>query len=157
MQAEQDWEKTVERLVKAYNTISRGVKPPKQHDLDLTSSQIKVLLRFDDKDSYTTTELSKINGVNVSTMTSMIDRLVQCNIVERHRDSDDRRVVSVQLGPHGKKVLADIMKTRRKALERFLRELTDEELGQFVASIENVAYFFAKAKKRLGRHDIKGL
>jgi DNA-binding MarR family transcriptional regulator len=43
------------------------------------------------------TELSRANGVSVSTMTSMVDRLIQGGLLERQRDGADRRIVLVGL------------------------------------------------------------
>jgi DNA-binding MarR family transcriptional regulator len=117
--------------------------------LDLTSAQIKVLLGVDPACGCSMTELSKINAVTVSTMTSMVDRLVQLELVERCYDKQDRRKVLVCLTNNGKKIIAHIMNIRRRELERFLGGLNAQEVDEFVDSIEKTAHFLTQAKKSL--------
>jgi len=80
-------------------------------------------------------------------MTSMVDRLVQVDLVERCYDERDRRKVLVCLTGNGRKTVADIMKIRRRELERFLGGLTAAEIDEFVDSIEKTAHFLSKANK----------
>ncbi|MFC1592213.1 MarR family transcriptional regulator, partial [Thermodesulfobacteriota bacterium] len=90
---------------------------------------------------------SKAHAVSVSTMTSMVDRLIQNALLERQSDDRDRRIVRVSLAAEGKKVVRYLMKVRRQELEKFLCEMQDSDIDQFVQSIENVAGFLAKAKQ----------
>jgi DNA-binding MarR family transcriptional regulator len=143
------WNDLLRRILTAYNEISKSINPMQLLKVDLTSSQVKVLISFFGKDHYTMTELSRVHGVSVSTMTSMADRLLLGGLIERQRDSEDRRVVRVRLSPEGKKMVDYLMKVRRQELEKFLIELSDEEIYQFVRSIENVADILSKAKEKI--------
>jgi len=143
------WNDILKRILTAYNEISKSVNPMQLLKVDLTSSQVKVLISFYAKDHYTMTELSRVHGVSVSTMTSMADRLLLSGLIERQRDDEDRRVVRVRLSPEGKKMVDYLMKVRRQELEKFLTELSDEEIYQFVNSIENVADILSKAKEKI--------
>lgn len=144
-----EWNDLIKRILTAYNEISKSINPMQLLKLDLTSSQVKVLVSFYGRDHYTMTELSRAHGVSVSTMTSMIDRLLHNGLIERQRDDEDRRVVKVRLSSQGKKIVDYVMKVRRRELERFLSELTDEEIYTFVRSIENVAVMLSQAKEKL--------
>ena len=117
--------------------------------LDLTPAQIKVLMSFDLAGSYTMTDLGRMNAVTVSTMTSMVDRLVQCDLVARCYDAHDRRKVLVCLTGNGRKTIAHIMNIRRRELERFLGGLTALEIAEFVDSIEKTAHFLTQAKNNM--------
>jgi DNA-binding MarR family transcriptional regulator len=143
------WNDLLRRILTSYNEISKSINPMQLLKVDLTSSQVKVLISFFGKDHYTMTELSRAHGVSVSTMTSMADRLLLGGLIERQRDSEDRRVVRVRLSPEGKKMVDYLMKVRRQELEKFLIELSDEEIYQFVRSIENVADILSKAKEKI--------
>ena len=142
-----DWDRKVVSILNAYNEISKSINPTQLLKVDLTSSQIKVMVSFTDKDSFTMTELSQAHSVSVSTMTSMVDRLMQNELIERQRDERDRRIVRVGLTPKGKKMVKHLMKARRQELEKFLLELSRKEVDIFHQSIENVARFLGKAKK----------
>lgn len=142
-----DWDRAVTRIFNAYNEISRSINPAQLVKVDLTSSQIKVLISFAEKESFTMTELSNAHSVSVSTMTSMVDRLIQNGLLKRDKDDTDRRIVRVCLTAEGKKMVRHLMSIRKKALEKFMLELNDSEIKRFLQSIENVAHFFSKAKR----------
>ena len=138
---------TGSRILAAYNEISRSINPAQLLKVSLTSSQIKVLSTFSDHGVFTMTELSRLNGVSVCTMTSMVDRLIQAGLLERQRAGADRRIVLVGLSAAGKKMLDHLIKLRRRELEKFLVKLTRGEVREFRDSIETVARYLAQAKK----------
>ena len=138
---------TGRRILAAYNEISKSINPAQLLKVSLTSSQIKVLSAFSDQGVFTMTELSRANGVSVSTMTSMVDRMIQGGLLERLRDGADRRIVRVGLSAAGKTMLDHLMKVRRRELEKFLVNLTRDEVREFRDSIETVARYLAEAKK----------
>ena len=144
-----DWDGKVDRILNAYNEISKSINPSQLVNVDLTSSQIKVLISFSEKENFTMTELSNVHSVSVSTMTSMVDRLIQNGFLKREKDDTDRRIVRVCLTAEGKKMLGHLMGIRKQALEEFMLELSDSEIKRFLESIETVARFLSKAKKNL--------
>ncbi len=137
----------IEKIVCAYDLISKTINPLLK--LDLTPAQFKVLMSFDSTGRYTMTGLSRANAVTVSTMTSMVDRLVQFDLVARCCDEHDRRKVLVCLTKKGHKARAHIMDIRRGELERFLGGLHASEITEFVDSIEKTAHFLTKANKSM--------
>ena len=72
-----NWQDIVERIVSAYNVISKSINPANLYKIELTSAQIKVLATFIERDCYTMTALSQLLSVALPTMTAMIDRLIQ--------------------------------------------------------------------------------
>ncbi len=142
-----DWSSSITRVAKAYNEISKCINPVQLIKVDLTTSQIKVLMSFSDKDSFTMTELSKAHFVSVSTMTSMVDRLIHNGFLQRKKEDKDRRVVRIFLTAEGKKTVKDLLRVRRQELKKFFLELDDRERGLFVKSIENVAYYLSTVRK----------
>jgi DNA-binding MarR family transcriptional regulator len=137
----------IEKIVQAYDVMSKTINPVPMLKIDLTPAQIKVLMSFDAVGSYTMTDLSRANRVTVSTMTSMVDRLVSFDLVNRCYDEYDRRKVLVCLTEKGRKTITHIMKVRRRELERFLGGLHAPEIAEFVNSIEKTAHFLTRAKK----------
>jgi DNA-binding MarR family transcriptional regulator len=145
-----DWDAIGNRIFLAYNEISKTINPSQLIKVDLTSSQIKVIVSFHQK-TFTMAELSRAHGVSFSTMTSMVDRLLQNGLLERQRDEKDRRIVLVSLSAKGKKMVDYLMKARKQNLEKFLCELTQDEVREFVKSIENVARYMSRAKGNMLR------
>ena len=138
---------TVDRILDAYNTISQSIRASQLDSINLTNSQVKVLASFFQKSVFTMTELSRAHSVRISTMTSMVDRLIQSGYLERERDAHDRRIVQVCLTANGKRTVKELMSVRRKALSKFLDRLSDEEKIQFLGSIENVAHFLSRKEE----------
>jgi DNA-binding MarR family transcriptional regulator len=141
-----NWHDIVERIVSAYNIISKSINPANLYKIELTSAQIKVLATFIERDCYTMTALSQMLSVALPTMTAMIDRLIQIGLVKRERDERDRRVVMVRLTAEGKKVIDTLMEIRKQEIEKLLQVLTHEEVDLFLGAIENVAQLLSKAR-----------
>ena len=68
---------------------------------DLRLSQIRAIAAFRDKNCLSMKELANNIGVNLPTMTMMIDRLIKDGMAERDRDASDRRKVIVCLTSQG--------------------------------------------------------
>ena len=147
----EDWDALGNRIFLAYNEISKTINPRQLIKVDLTSSQIKIMASFFHQSTFTMTEMSRLHGVSFSTMTSMVDRLIKGGLLERQRDDEDRRIVLVRLSTKGKKMVAYLMRARKQNLEKFLCELNEDEVREFVKSIENVARHMSRAKQNMLR------
>jgi DNA-binding MarR family transcriptional regulator len=66
--------------------------------------------------------------ISVASITGVIDRMEARGLVERRRDSEDRRVILVHPGKGGRKLFEDIGKRRRLGLAALLSKLSDEQL-----------------------------
>jgi MarR family transcriptional regulator, organic hydroperoxide resistance regulator len=144
-----NWNDIMDRILNSYNAISKSINPANLYKIELTSSQIKVLATFTERECYSMTELSQMLSVTMPTMTAMIDRLIQSGLVKRERDERDRRVVLVRLTGDGKKVISNLMDIRKQEIEKVLRTLEHEEVEVFLGSIESVAQLLTKARTRV--------
>jgi DNA-binding MarR family transcriptional regulator len=97
-------------------------------DSGLTPQQHQVLLAirgFTDRDWASVGEIADSLQLEHNTTVGLIDRCHLAGLVERTRDTEDRRVVKVSLTPAGEKVLEHL--TRRNLNEiRALGKLTRE-------------------------------
>ncbi len=89
----------------------------------VTTSQGYTLLAFPEDGCLTMNELSDTMNLSSSTMTRMVDQLVQKGLVRRKPDESDRRVVLVELTDHGQ--------VTREALDQAL----DNLFGQVLAHL----------------------
>ncbi|MDA8743882.1 MarR family transcriptional regulator [Rubripirellula amarantea] len=72
----------------------------------------------------------------VPAITSLVDHLEQNGMVQRHRSSEDRRVVHVQITKHGREV-ADALKDPLVELEKsLLKKLNRSELKSLIELLE---------------------
>jgi len=147
-----DWGTLIKRIMSSYNDISRSINPKGLLKIDLTTAQIKLLTCFSDNDHYTMSELSKKLSVSLPTITAMVNRLEISNMVRRERNNNDRRVVKVSLTRSGRRELTRLVSIREKEMERILMNLTEDEMKNFLLSIEAVARLLAKARQKREVH-----
>ncbi len=102
---------------------------------DFSISQFKALAAFREDRVYSMGELSKNASVTMPTMTEMIDNLERESIAERIRDSQDRRVVKVQLTDMGKKLRRQFMDKRRIELKNIFGYLSKEDRNDLMNAL----------------------
>jgi DNA-binding MarR family transcriptional regulator len=136
----------------SYNDISRSINPKGLLKIDLTTAQIKLLTCFSDKDHHTMSDLSKKLSVSLPTITAMVNRLEHSKMVRRERDNTDRRVVKVSLTRAGQRELTRLVSIREREMERILMNLTEDEMKNFLLSIESVSRLLAKARQKREVH-----
>src|SRR5437764_6529192 len=72
---------------------------------NITVKQLKVMLILSQRGPETVTTLAHQLDVHISTVTGILDRLVQQKLVQREEDPEDRRHVISRLTPAGEEVL----------------------------------------------------
>jgi DNA-binding MarR family transcriptional regulator len=72
-------------------------------------------------------------------MTEVVDRLEKEGFVERIRDTEDRRVVKVQLTDPGKEAHKGILKSRKQQLEILFGCLDQKERLRFLSSLRTAS------------------
>ncbi len=105
--------------------------------LDLTYPQFHTLLAIHHHSPGCTmgTLAEETNQVS-ATVTGIIDRLVERDLVARTRHPDDRRQVLVQLTDLGLEKLKNVFKMRRQRLMRVLAHIDTPQQAQLVAAFK---------------------
>jgi DNA-binding MarR family transcriptional regulator len=80
-----------------------------EHGIPL--SHVQVLSMLAETGSMSVSEISKRLGIAKPNITPLVDRLIEINLVERKRDTVDRRVVNIEILDDGRKKLDAIHKT----------------------------------------------
>ena len=109
--------------------------------LELTGMQWEPLMLVWLKRADTVAALARVSQVGVPSMTRMLDRLEQKDLLRRERSALDRRVVNLHLTPKGRKVANKIwpivVEGMNVHLEGFKKEelaLLNELLGRMLAN-----------------------
>lgn len=113
-------------------------------DFDFSISQLKALAAFHEDKEYTMGELSRNASVTMPSMTEMIDSLEKAKIVERRRDSEDRRVVKVRLTELGKEMRKKFMMKRRNEFKNLFGKLSKKDRKELVNALEKVSTILKK-------------
>lgn len=96
-------------------------------EMGISNPQFNTLLALYEMGPLTMGDLGKHLFAACSTATDLADRLEREGMVERIRDSKDRRIVRMHLLPRGKRVVELIINDRYSFLQEVLIEYTPEE------------------------------
>lgn len=98
-------------------------------EIGLTMPQMVTLFAIRNTGTCRMSELAEITQQSAGTLTGIVDRLIEDNLVGRVRDIDDRRVVQVTLTAQGEERLTRVEEARREDMERILRRFHIEQLA----------------------------
>ena len=95
---------------------------------DLTGPQLTIMTRLNNLGAARISEIARLEGIRMPTASNALHQLEQRGMVERIRDTEDRRGVRVTLTPLGKKELERVGAERTKHLADMLSSLPPEHL-----------------------------
>lgn len=93
----------------------------------VSSTQLHVLLLLNGEGRLPMSRLAEQLSVSLPNVTGIIERMVERGIVERARDTHDRRVVDVAVTQAGQELLGEIDMIRREQLATVISRLTTEQ------------------------------
>lgn len=105
----------------------------------LTGAQFIILRRIAEGVATTAAELCRVLEYDTGSMTRMLDRLEEKNVIIRERSSDDRRVVKIMLTTQGAEQYPKLKDEVGQALNRRFAPLSGEELKQLRSMLERLA------------------
>ncbi|MDI3535323.1 MAG: hypothetical protein PWQ82_1688 [Thermosediminibacterales bacterium] len=104
----------------------------KEENLTITEMMILFLLR---NQNYKVTDLAHELGIPSSTLTGLIDRMVQKGLVDRYRSKKDRRVVIITLGKDFSKKKAEINSKLKQYVKKIDGQLSEEWWRNFKSEL----------------------
>ncbi|MDK8451537.1 MarR family winged helix-turn-helix transcriptional regulator [Corynebacterium mastitidis] len=97
---------------------------------NLTGPQLSIMTRMKENGESRISHLAKEEGIRMPTASNALHQLEQRGMVERIRDTQDRRGVRVRLTELGLTELERVGEERTKNLTGMLKQLSDEELNR---------------------------
>ncbi len=116
----------------------------------VTASQGYTILSISEEGTLSMNELSKTMGVDNSTMTRMVDQLVEKILVYRKPDEKDRRLVRVGLTEQGHGLRRDLEEELKNFYKTALDEISEEERPSIIRSLEQLNKAITKAIETCG-------
>jgi DNA-binding MarR family transcriptional regulator len=98
-------------------------------DIGLTMPQMVTLFAIRDAQTCRMSELADVTQQSAGTLTGIVDRLIEDNLVGRVRDLEDRRVVQVTLTPAGEERVTRVEQARHEDMDRMLQHFDLGQLG----------------------------
>jgi len=96
-------------------------------EFPISPQEFRIVIILGDQTGLTMTELAEKLNLAMSTMTSVIDRMIEKNLVNRERSEDDRRIVRVFLTDQGKVFYQKIYHHRLQMALTMLSSLSDND------------------------------
>jgi DNA-binding MarR family transcriptional regulator len=128
---EDDVHRSICRQVKqAGSSLMRRVDQHMQ-PLELTGMQWEPVLMLWLKRADTVAGLARVSQIGFASMSRMLDRLEEKDLLRRERSAADRRVVHLHLTPKGRKVANKIWPIVIQGMHVHLKGFKKEELVQF--------------------------
>lgn len=94
-------------LIRVVGVAIRTAIEEKLRDFHLTDIQYTVLSILNARDGLSSAELSRRFRVTPQSMNEMVTALERKGILSRHEDASNRRILRLELTPHGRSVLAE--------------------------------------------------
>lgn len=116
----------------------------------VTSSQGYTLLSLPDDGTLSMNELSKAMGVDNSTMTRMVDQLIDKALVHRNPDEKDRRQVRIGLTAKGDELREHLEQALQSLYKEALGEIGEEERLTIINGLKRLNEVFAKSIESCG-------
>jgi len=121
-------EEDVRKLLQTLTTASRKSYAQKFRELNLHVGQETALCQLWNKDGISQTELRKQMGCEASTLSNMLRKLEQDEIVYREKDQQDARSIKVFLTEKGKQLQEPIRTIWEQQQQKILDGILPEEL-----------------------------
>jgi DNA-binding MarR family transcriptional regulator len=115
--------------------LSRGLRQETEQ-LGVTSRQVTLLWLIREHPGLSLRELAAEERVSAPAVSGIVDRLEKAGLIERSRDTDDRRRVGLTLTEDGERLLKRVRARRTTWLAERLKGLEDDELAAVEAAIE---------------------
>lgn len=132
-------EELIENILQLTDSTFRELFPmlPKEWlHLDLTMSQLKVVLLLFISGPSRMSDIASALGVSLATATGVMDRLVERDIVLRESDPKDRRVVLCRLSNKGEKLISGLWQLSRDRAGELMRALAPSQLLLITEALE---------------------
>lgn len=113
----------------------------------LTRGEMRVLRALGRQDCCTMSGIADMICLSLSSMTGLVDRLVEKGLVKRDRSPEDRRVVQVVLTDEGREAHEAAMEGPAAFAKRVLKGLNAEEQEALATLMKKVAERIEAEKK----------
>jgi DNA-binding MarR family transcriptional regulator len=125
-------------------TESRRLAREACQRVGVTATQLNVLKLLEEIGELSLTELSRRLAAQNSTVTGIVDRMVQAGLVVREQSAEDRRVWRIRTTDRGQEIARKVQVLPWDLLRSALGSLALKEKEQLVAILRKVAAHVAR-------------
>ena len=122
----------IHRILSCSEALGHSFNPSRDRAwlrVDLTMPQLKTLIYVSNNEGATSGQIATNLGVGLSTITGIVDRLTEQNLVTRREDPRDRRITRIVPTPTGGQLVEELIEYRNEVVTAILSRLRPEELS----------------------------
>lgn len=134
----------IEELLRSVSTILKKRGRDILSNFDITPPQLDALLVLREFGELTMGELCQKMFLACSTATDLIDRMERNGLIERVRDTADRRVIRLKVLEKGSSVIDEVLEARRGYLATILAEIDVADKERLIQSLEQLNYLMTR-------------
>ena len=152
MAKKQKKEEIIESILQLTDKLFRQllpILPMEWIHLDLTMSQLKIVLLLFITGHSRMSDIASELGVSLATATGVVDRLVERNLLVRNGDPDDRRVVLCELSNDGEKIIRDLWQLSQKRAGDLMIALDTPHLLLLSEALQSLTHAWEDTKDGL--------
>lgn len=141
-----DYQRFMERYMAAHFVVTKNIsiRVGELTNDELTKEQFNMLGMIHERQSCTSTELAEVFMVCKSSITAIINRLVDRGFVQRTSNPHDRRQINLSLTESGTETYVLTAAKLMEVLGRYLVQFPDEEVESFISSYEKLAHLMGE-------------
>jgi DNA-binding MarR family transcriptional regulator len=128
-------------LVEMLFKISRLMKEEMSFTNELTHLsvlQIQTLIFLNHNKIVSMSDIAEYFHIELPSATSLLNKLCDQKLVKRYEDVEDRRLVRVTLTDSGTTLLEQVIRERRKKLEKMLSYLSEKERFELLTILQTL-------------------
>ncbi|SYX85443.1 MarR family winged helix-turn-helix transcriptional regulator [Paenibacillus alvei] len=114
----------------------------------LTIDQYQIMCVLHQRGQCTSTDLAAVFKVVKSSITAIINRLVDHGYVERTPAEEDRRVIELSLTEEGQMVYEQVDKQVQDIVSSYLTHFNETEVETFIGTYEKLARLMTEGKNQ---------
>ena len=107
-------------------------------DKEISRPHVQIMKNLKINGPCSMTELGKMLSVSKPNITTLVNKLVELNIVKRKYKENDRRLTYIELTEHGEVFFLKIVETMKNALSKSLQKFNENDLNLFKETLNNM-------------------
>ncbi|GCF92908.1 radical SAM mobile pair system MarR family transcriptional regulator [Enterococcus florum] len=116
---------------------------------EFNGAQGRILYVLWQKDDISIVELSQMTSLAKTTLTSMLGRMEQANLIQRVSDPDDKRKIRVSLTDTARKLNDDYNKISQEMNDVYYAGFSEEEVTAFEKELQRILANLSAKEKNL--------
>ncbi|OCA92364.1 MarR family winged helix-turn-helix transcriptional regulator [Pseudobacillus wudalianchiensis] len=133
-----DFVADIEKELRYINGIIKQKGREILSDYKITPPQFIALQWLFEEGDMTIGELSTKMFLAFSTTTDLIDRMERNSLVERVKDTNDRRIVRIHLLKEGASMIEEVIKKRQLYVQQILQNFSEDEILSLKSNLEKM-------------------